>query len=583
VPPDPAASRPEPIVPAGPPRVDVAEGAQSIAIVEPERIVVAGLPDLVGRCEIGVDPDATSCAAVFLGAERMLVTSSYAAHTLAYLIDPIGPRKLAEVRIESPVRVLAVSGDRALVAGAVGTAIIAAVGDGLEVSRLPLRTEPTCAAGFGGGRFVINTSGSFEEWHGVTRAPIRRLRMARLFTARTMGYGAGHVWWIANSDPTKIEILPTSNRGQPRTHVLPEAIARAAGHPDVGVALAIGADSRRVYVVDLVGATPPVQLASGEADDVAIAIGKTATAVIVAQGRAPELVALDVQVRPATVAIAGAAPIATALDEDVAPDGDEEMPTPPPVPPPKKSAAKDEPSLAQRLTEWRDRMKSSTRGGRRPLEASHDGAPTWRDDLVAWSRGVVAGAHRDPQSFAPGSPLASLDRLGLGDDLLPAIALAYAMHLSGVRGVAPVDLARLLGYRWNEALGNGVLASSGALRWRGARVVLAPAVTAFLDERPAITGTLFGAPRDVSLVASSAVVSSRALDDIALLLAPQLGAVLVPRALTPAVWLESKLRGAIALVDQAAWLDDPAPGLSIVRANSADDADAIGLPVLATL
>jgi hypothetical protein len=715
--------------------VAVSAGSTALAIVEPSRIVVATLPDIAFVCEIGVDPDAAASEAAFVGADRLLVLSRYAAHSTAYLIDRSGPSKLAEIRVESPVRLLASSGEHVLAriaAGAASTAVIAAPDGRLDIARLPLRSEPSCAAGLGDGRFLVSLPGAFEEWDGASRTPLRRFKLSRPQAIQTVGVSAHHLWWIASTDPTRIEVLPTTQRGQARAHVVPEPIATAVGQVETGAVLAVGADTRRVYVVDVTGGAGPLPITTGAADAVALAVSRQTVAVVVARGRVPELVAVHTQLRPTLVGIAlepsdvrekpparkntadagqasDAAGSAAAADptraaeyaEATLPTATEDATRAAETaalmrgagtaeatreagtaeatreagtaettreagtaettreagtaettreagtaettratgtaettratgtaettratgtaettratktgdakgtaagmeatrvadsaeadatgPPPAAAEPPASPAVARRLLEWRDRMRSAMRPvlQRGPLRPAS--APTWRDDLAMWGRSVASGLHRDPPPPLPDLAGRLFARLNVPDELAPAIALAYAAHLSGTRGVAPADLAALLGHRWDDALGRGVLAAAGVLRLRGSRLVLAGPVTAFLDERPPVTGIVVGEP-DGELApteATAVVAPSWSLELIAGRCAALAGAVLVPRAqaATAAVRLEARVRGAVPLVEGDAGERWRELEIALVRVASEAGANAFGLPVLAT-
>ncbi|MDQ3368331.1 MAG: hypothetical protein M3680_23135, partial [Myxococcota bacterium] len=69
-------------------------------------------------------------------------------------------------------------------------------------------------------------------------------------------------------------------------------------------------------------------------------------------------------------------------------------------------------------------------------------------------------------------------------ELVPALVLGYGAHLAGVHGVAPVDVARVLGGRWDEALARGELGSRGLLILERSRLCLSPALEQQLDELP---------------------------------------------------------------------------------------------------
>jgi hypothetical protein len=546
-----------------------------IAIAEPERVCIAGVPDLVLRAEIGIDPDANGCEVSFIG-RQLLIASRYASHTILYLIDPDGPQKLAELRVELGLYLLAKSADRVLATSNGGTVVISTTDDRIEVARLPLRSEPSSAAGIDNGQFILNVGGGFEEWDGRTRAPLRRFKLSRPQSIRTLGYAAQHLWWVTSADPTHIEVLPVSGRGQARVCVVPEAVSRVVGHPDVDAVLAIGAESRRVYVVDI-GAGKQVTKLDDVAGDVALVADRKASAVIVAQGRPAVMRAITAHVKQSVVEepVAPAEPEPPAPTPATKPEAGQAVPTP--------VAASSDASVAKRLNEWREKMYEATKtDGARVTEQATADAPTWRDDLVTWGRLVANGLHRDASPKPSPVMKTALTRLGIDADLGRAIAFAYAMHLCGTT-LAPAELANLLRRRWDEALGRGVLGATGVLRWRNSRISLAPALAAFLDERGPVTGDLVGIPRDTleAMEPSAVVAPGLELDIVAGRCADLAGAILVPRryASATAIRIDAKLRIAVPIVEVTHDFADLET--AFVRVDSADQASARGLPVIA--
>lgn len=559
------------VVPQGPPRIDVAANGSVIAIAEPERVCIAGVPDLVLRAEIGIDPDANGCEVSFIG-RQLLIASRYASYTTLYLIDPEGPQKLAELRVELGLYLLAKSGDRVLATSNGGTVVISATEDRIEVARLPLRSEPSSAAGLGNGQFILNVGGGFEEWDGRTRAPLRRFKLSRPQSIRTLGYAAQNLWWVTTADPTHIEILPVGGRAQARVCVVPEAVSRVVGHPDIDAVLAIGAESRRVYVVDI-GSGKQVTKLDDVADDVALVADRKASAVIATQGRPAVIRPIAAHVKQAYVDEAAAEP--EAPPPAAKPEANQAVPTP-------VAAASDE-SVAKRLNEWREKMYEATKTeSARVTEQVAVDAPTWRDELVAWGRLVANGLHRDASPKPSPVMKTALARLGIDADLGRAVAFAYAMHLCGTT-LAPAELANLLRRRWDEALGRGVLGATGVLRWRNSRISLAPALAAFLDERGPVSGDLVGIPRDqVEPMEPGAVVAPGLdLDIVAGRCADLAGAILVPRryASVAAIRIDAKLRIAVPIVEVTRDYADLET--AFVRVESAEQASALGLPVIA--
>src|SRR5882724_1199658 len=95
----------------GEPRVSVAGDGTLAAVHADARITVLELPSGAAFAEINIDPDALASEVAWLGAPpRLLVLSRAAAHSIVHLIDPrgpVGPRSIAEIRLESPMRLFA--------------------------------------------------------------------------------------------------------------------------------------------------------------------------------------------------------------------------------------------------------------------------------------------------------------------------------------------------------------------------------------------------------------------------------------------------------------------------------------------
>jgi hypothetical protein len=98
-------------------------------------------------------------------------------------------------------------------------------------------------------------------------------------------------------------------------------------------------------------------------------------------------------------------------------------------------------------------------------------------------------------------------RLDLAAALRPALVLLYGAHLCGERGVAPVDVARILDGRWDEALGRGELAARSIAYYAASRVALSSLVLRVLDELPPASGVLVGQPGPIALLGPCIVVA----------------------------------------------------------------------------
>jgi hypothetical protein len=210
-----------------------------------------------------------------------------------------------------------------------------------------------------------------------------------------------------------------------------------------------------------------------------------------------------------------------------------------------------------------------------------DALPTWRDELVSWMRLVAAGQGDRPAPPAPAIEAMAV-RFGV-PALQPVFALLYAGHLAGQRGCAPVDVARVLGRRWDEALGRGQLAARGVARYRDSRVELAAGVLRALDELPPATGVLVGTPGEIALLSPCVVVAAeRPLRSVAQsCLADVGGAILAcSGADRDELFVEARAFGAVPMLRLGASELDRIPSEPSILVVDAEVADALDLPRL---
>lgn len=339
--------------PAEPARVAVAADGTVAAVCEPSRITLLALPDGVAFAEIGVDPEALASEVGWLGAPpRLLVLSRYEAYSTAHLLDPQGPRPISEIRLEAPMRLYATVGASALVVGGLGAAVLAASEAYLTAYPFPTRSAPL-TAGAAAGQFVVALPASIEEWDPQSRMPRRRLRLPRAAAITAVGGSERVVWLTTQQEPARIDVIPLVNRSQPRAHDLPEPIASITGHPRSDLVACIGAETGRVYVVDLDGRHRTRILApdgDGRFESAALVVGRM-TGVLAAQaGHAVMIAPLDgrddgepVAARPASPpgadAPAGAPPGEPREPSPAAPAAP--APGEPPEPPPAAAGSGD--------------------------------------------------------------------------------------------------------------------------------------------------------------------------------------------------------------------------------------------------
>jgi hypothetical protein len=646
--------------PAARPRIAVAADGSLAAIVEPTRVTLIEVPSGAVLAEIGVDPDAGACEVAWVGAPpRLVVLSRYAAHSTVHLIDAAGPRTVSEIRLESPMRLYATVGPHALAVGAMGAAVLTAGDAHLTPYQFPARAVPACA-GAAAGQFVVALAGAIEEWDPATRMPKRRLKLPRPSVITAVGGSERAVWMTTQQDPTRVDVMPLVNRGQPKWHDLPEPIASVAAHPKSDLIACVGADSGRLYVVDLDGRA---RLRTITADGVerveaaGLVVGRM-LGVVVAQARRPiAIVAIDadaaaaasvavpvslpamadggevgaigssslygdddsalpelvspappatperiVLAPPAPVAgsasVTGSAPVTAASGWPSAAAAAAarpslfRQPTTPTSASPRAAGASAAPaapiapaqSLSERFSLWRDRMRDA-----KPRDADEaalpwiDPRPSWRDELVAWARGIAAGSIERGAPEAPAID-ALVGRFELPAQLAPAIMLLYGAHLGGERGAPPVDVARVLGRRWDEALGRGLLASRGVAVYAKSRVMLAAPIARTLDELPPRTGTLVGEPGPIALLGACCVVADGPLAPIAARCRAGLGGAILVAAddADPAeVLLEARAIGAAAMLRISHHdLDRVPTDAAILVVPDEVTAEALGVPRL---
>jgi len=221
-----------------------------------------------------------------------------------------------------------------------------------------------------------------------------------------------------------------------------------------------------------------------------------------------------------------------------------------------------------------DRLASSrNRAPRADLET------TWRDDIASWVRGLVGSELERPPPMAP--PIEAIVRRLDITHLHPAVAFLYGAHLVGHDGVAPYDLARVLGNRWDEALGRGDLAASGVATYGQSRVRLSTTVQRALDELPPETGVLVGEPGTIALMGPCVVVAPEGpMEPIARALRAAVnGAILAASSDTDIIALfdEAQVYGAVPMVRTVHDL----PGEPSIRVVADDEfAAELGIPRL---
>ncbi len=586
------------------------------AIVESTRVTIVALLDGSVVAEVGIDDEAVASDSMWVGTPpRLLVLSRFAAHSTVHLLDPDGPRKVAEIRLESAMQLVASVSVHALAMGSIGAAVLTVSGTGsndahLTPYRFPARTVPL-AVGVAAAQFLVALPGTVEEWDPVSRSPRRRMRLPRPSVITAVGGSERLVWVTTQQDPVRIDVMPLVNRGQPKTHELPEPIAAISGHPRSDLVVCIGAETGRLYAVDLDGRTRLRVMAAEGIDRIesaALVVGRAPSVIVAQAGRPLAILPLDPrEVEPTTarasVSVLALAPAvedppgASTLAAPAAPTAaSAREPTAPAF-----VAASPDPAPPG---DWRDRMRQSQQcvdplivPTPTPMPTpiptptppvSIDAQRSWRDATVVWARSVVAGA----SSSAPSAPLIAelATRFELSSRLVPALVLLYGMHLAGEPGAAPVDVTRVLGGTWDEALGRGQLAALGLVTFERSRVILAAPIVTVLDERAPVTGTLVcpsggWRPGPTSLLGPCVVIADdTTLERIAEQHLPRIGGpILVAHTASDPgeLFVEARARGAAPML--RVWsgqLEQLPPGPAILVVSDEQLASELGVPRL---
>jgi hypothetical protein len=547
--------------PVDQPRITVAADGTLAAIQEPSRISVVEISSCAAFAELGTDPAALGCDVAWVGTPpRLLVLSRFESHSTAHLVDPMGPRTIAEIRLDAAMRLFAAVGTHALVVGGKGAAILAASDRQLTPYQFPARTVPA-AAGAASAQFVVALPGAIEEWDPVSRLPKRRLKLPRLVNITAVGGSDRVVWMTTTQEPARVDVIPLVNRGQPKGHDLPEPIAAVAAHPRSDLIACLGATSGRVWVVDLDGRSGvrlvgPAGIERVEA--VGIVLGRVA-GVIAAQAERPIAVVelttetSDAAPRPKIQTSPLEEAKRSALYDDESPPTTVSPASPLAVPGPLRA-----PTVEPFRTLW------------------SDASATWREAIAEWAR--------EPTGAPPaGTPVEVIaQRFDVPAELERVVAFVYGQHLLGADGAAPLEVARLSA--WSEALGRGELVARGIATFQASRVRLSEAVVRALDDHPPRTGTLVGTPGPVTLLGPCAIVAGGPVAIIAEACLPSIGGAILAAEATadPADLIaEARAYGAAPLwrVDRARLGTTPEHPIILVVDDDAS-ADELAVPRL---
>ncbi len=583
-------------------RLAVSPESGQIGVYETGRVSVLTIPDLTPLAEIGTEGDLDDNDVVFVG-RRLVVLSRSARQTRLHIVDPLGPTKVGEASFRMPMWIAAVAGDHILTTGGGQTAIIDLTKTEPIATTLPVRGAVSAAGPMGSTGFVIASGDALEEWDAAVRKPLRRVRLGRPLEPAFVGGHADRVWMISRQAPRHVEIITLTRRSSHTIELVTEP-RQLAANPRGDLLAMICGETCSTYVVEVARHAPPRRIDRGPM--AAIAWSGTHSLVLQPVAQPLELLSLPRPVEPARATEVEDSPPAQAIERPVhrPRTAEPEPPTP---------WTRDE--ISQRLAAWRERVSARAVASAEPATTispapapttSHRAPPEparalprhgalappppggWRSEVASWARSICARSYRAAPTLDHETLDELIARLELGAELRDAVVLLYGAYLNGLEGVAPIDLAAVIHWDWDQAIGDGPLVRSGIVHWCGGRIALVPEAIAALDGRPPRTGTIIGL--DGAVGAAGAIVAPGDVDVLQLgaWAAPVVGALLVPNRhgerAPHRFMLEAKLRGLVPLVPwlrfQGALKVPPRTAAVLVEHPAA--AAGLDLPVVAT-
>jgi len=586
-----------------------------VGVIEPGRVVVLSIPELMPVAEIGIEGKLDDNDVVFVGG-RLIVLNRSGAQPRLHVVDPTGPTKVGEVSFRVPMRIVAVTGDHVLATGGGTTAIVDLAKTEPIATTLPVRGILNAAGPMGPAGFVIASGSILEEWDAVARKPLRRLRLGRPLDPEFVGGHADRVWMISRRAPQRIEIIALTKRSSHDIELV-AAPHRVVANAQGDLLVMICGETCSTYVVDIAHRVPPLRIDRGPMCDVAW-LGAH-TLVLQPLGQPLELLSIPRPVEHVLPAHEVDVPAPAHQAErdrhrDAADEPEAEVP-------PTRWTREE---ISQRLTAWRKRVASRAAPSVEPSHAAPSVEPShatvspvapvpyerrsaepvrslpkhgavqpshpggWRSEIASWARSICARSYRAAPTFDREILDELIARLELDDGLRDAVILLYGAYLNGLPGVAPIDVAAVLNWVWDEAIGDGRLARSGIVHWRRGLITLVPEAISALDGRPPCTGTIVGFAG--TAVTGGAIVAPNGVDVLQLgtWAAPVVGALLVPNRLGEQAphrfVLEARIRGLVPLVPWTRFCEvlKVPPRSAAVLVEHAAAAAGLDLPVVAT-
>jgi hypothetical protein len=461
------------------PRIQLIGGHSQVALVEGARISILELPDLTTRSEVVLNDEDFDVA--FVAEDRLAILVRGTAQCVLHIVEQSGPTKLAELVMRSQARIATVGTTHLVATAGVVTTIVDLSKEELKAYQLPIRVPLSAAGALEAHQFVIVAGGVIEEWDGVTRAPMRRIRLDRTLDCSYVGGNAKRIWMVLRDEPDHIDLVTLATKACRRLE-LPEPPAALVVHPSGNRLAVLGSDTQSAYVVDLSSRQIPKLVDRGPITNIAWAgidrlVLRTQDGMLALVTVPPPEKSDDGNERSSpvlserwrennvTVAAVEIQPVTTAraITEDIVP----------PI----------APDPGDRLAAWRTRLRDErTLPELAREQASAMATGGWRAAVGEWAHATLDGLVRELPALGE-SPLDGICARVELTGARTAVALAYGAYLLGHDGIAPLELARCLAWKWSEILGDGALFTAKVFRRHHATLVLTDEVLAVLDER----------------------------------------------------------------------------------------------------
>lgn len=415
----------------------------------------------------------------------------------------------ARIDLEAPMKLVAVSGARAVLASPDGkkVQIVRTAQRALAATPLEVGLPLEFAAGLERNQVLFGLLRKLEVWDAVSARPLLRLQLQLPPPPRTVGAAQGHLW-ATRPGSDEVFIYRLSD-GRPFRHHVGAPVEDVICHPASPLLVLVtphGLVRLHCFAHSLTVIsspwTPGVPLAQiGVGEDIGLL------------GIGPD------DPGPWRVPLSGAG-IAIASPE------------------PAGAAGTPAPGGGELAT---DALLSPA-----PLVATPR-AKAWRDPLVQFGLEIARGLEAEIPILPIDTELGELaHRLHLQAPARRALTTLYALYLVGEPALSLARLAHVVG-DWTEALGQGDLQALAMLGKRAGKVALPTAVTELLDGASPRVRIIGGAPQTPRAGATRVPRDGRSDSAIEAELAAQLGRIAVVDGAAARGLLEARMYGATAV------------------------------------